>query len=293
MSRKFHKNEDLRTVLDFARFYLALGFSIIPLRPRRKIPVIPWKEFQHRQATNREAVRWFGNGRYNIAIVTGEASGICVLDFDSEEAYHGAEEKGLPDTPTVKTAKGFHLYCKYASGIRNVQMSDALPGIDLRAEGGYVVAPPSIHPSGHQYEWEEGNTLFDLPFAEPPDWIKQAMVTPVHPSKRRNGQGHKQIKKNSIQDLFHGVAEGERNCSVARLAGYLFSQGFGYEQSLKCLLKINQRNRPPLPSDEVRKILKSIMKTREHERNSLIEHKFRESQTEWEKARPRLRRVQA
>jgi hypothetical protein len=166
MSRKFHKDEDLHTVLDYARFYRALGFSLIPLKPRGKTPVVPWKQFQNRRMTEREAIKFFGNGRCNIGIVTGEISGICALDFDSEEAYHQAEKEGLPDTPTIETAKGFHLYCEFIPGIRNVQLNGALPGIDIRGEGGYVVAPPSIHPKGDQYKWVKGKTLFDLPFAE-------------------------------------------------------------------------------------------------------------------------------
>ncbi len=147
--------KELKTTLDYARWYVSKGFSIIPLKPRDKKPAIEtWKIFQTHKPTDDNLKKWFGNGsKNNIGIVTGAISGICVLDFDTPEAYELAKKIGLPDTPTVKTGKGYHYYFKYREGIRNFQKRDDLPGIDLRGDGGYVVAPPSIHPSGEKYEW--------------------------------------------------------------------------------------------------------------------------------------------
>lgn len=149
--------KELRTTLDYARWYVSKGFSLIPLRPKDKRPAIDtWKIFQTYRPTEDNLKIWFGNGsENNLGIVTGAISGICVLDLDSPKAIELAKKLGLPETPIVKTGKGYHCYFKYREGIRNFQKRDDLPDIDLRGDGGYVVAPPSIHPSGEKYEWVE------------------------------------------------------------------------------------------------------------------------------------------
>jgi hypothetical protein len=98
-------------------------------------------------------VKWPGA---NIGVVTGAVSGIVVLDIDGAEGHETLQklivENGpLPRTPVVQTARGFHLYFKLPQGI-------AIPcstgnGLDIRGDKGYVVAPPSIHISGHIYQW--------------------------------------------------------------------------------------------------------------------------------------------
>ena len=137
--------------------YLTKGLSVIPLQPKGKKALIGWTEFQNRKATEKEVDAWFSQWpEANIGIVTGKVSRIIVIDVDSEEAMKLVKNKNMPETPMVKTSKGYHFYCKYKEGVRNFQTRADLPGIDLRAEGGYVVAPPSIHESGHIYSWEEG-----------------------------------------------------------------------------------------------------------------------------------------
>ena len=143
---------DVSITLQAARDYLLKGFSVIPILPRGKKPAIPWKEYQQRPPTDEELVQWFGNGaKNNTGIVTGPVSGLAVVDLDSDRAFAFAKEKNLSPTPTVKTGRGFHVYCKTKDGVRNFQQRDGLPDIDLRAEGGYVVAPPSVHESGLVY----------------------------------------------------------------------------------------------------------------------------------------------
>jgi len=92
----------------------------------------------------------------NIGIATGAVSGIVVLDIDGAEGQATLQELiakhgFLPRTRVVKTARGFHFYFKLAQGV-SVPCSTG-NGLDIRGNGGYVVAPPSIHSSGHVYEW--------------------------------------------------------------------------------------------------------------------------------------------
>ena len=160
----------MKNNLEWAKWYVAKGFSIIPIRPEDKKPAIEtWKIYQKHKPTEDNLKIWFGNGsQNNIGIVTGKASGIAVVDLDSNRAVEYAKTQNFPPTPLVKTGKGYHLYYSYKEGVRNFQKRDDLPDIDLRGDGGCVVAPPSIHSSGKQYQWVEGKGLDDLPFAELP-----------------------------------------------------------------------------------------------------------------------------
>ena len=131
---------------------LALNFSVIPIRPKDKIAAIPWKSYQTEHSTHQELEEWFANGHdYNPGIVTGAISGIVVVDTDTAEGEQWAAEH-LPDTPLkVRTARGIHRYYRHPGGtIRNKARIRA--GVDVRADGGYVVGPGSVHASGVVYE---------------------------------------------------------------------------------------------------------------------------------------------
>ena len=167
---------------------LRYGFSIIPLHPfdgpkdepdttkRGKKPLVKWEEFQTRRATVAEVARW--KKRYkgaNYGIVTGEISGICVLDIDKpEEAREWITANGgLPRTPCVRTAKGEHHYFRFRDGLNNTVRKH---GCDFRGEGGYVVSPGSIHTTGTVYEWI--TTPDESPYAELPAWIANEIRKP-------------------------------------------------------------------------------------------------------------------
>lgn len=112
---------------------------------------------------------WFQNGEaINVAIQTGAESGIVVLDIDDR---HGGSESvrafgELPQTATAQTGGGWHPYFNMPDGIDLRNSAGKLgPGLDVRATGGYVVAPPSTHISGRQYKWlrDPRAGLADLP----------------------------------------------------------------------------------------------------------------------------------
>ena len=139
-------------VLREALRYLSLGYSIVPLHARSKIPAIKWDRYQNEKPTVEDVSKWFSVDR-NVAIITGFISGLVVLDVDT--AKGGEHEPLLEKYPTdmvVKTGKGYHLYYQHP-GWHVDNAVEFLPGVDVRADGGYVVAPPSIHPNGSKYEW--------------------------------------------------------------------------------------------------------------------------------------------
>jgi len=146
-----------------ARAYRARGWSVIPVEPRGKRPLIPWRALQTRQAPAAELERWFERWPdANVAIVTGRLSGLVVLDVDPRHggaeslAAFEAEHGPLPDTLEVLTGGGGrHLYFRHPGG-RVGNRVGLRPGMDLRGDGGCVVAPPSVHPSGQSYAWRQG-----------------------------------------------------------------------------------------------------------------------------------------
>lgn len=238
--------------LSTARSYIQRGFSVIPIRPGDKRPLAPWKEFQERYATDEELVAWFGGeSPVNIGIVTGKISRITVLDIDSEEALAAARERGLPPTPSVKTARGFHFYFAYKIGVGNFQKRADLPGIDLRGDGGYVVGPPSVHESGSVYEWADGQ----LPFADLPEWVTHKPNVRADENPRRD-----------FRTTIHGVAQGSRDQSLFLYACSLRALRLSQSEAQDLVSLAAQRCCPPfsasLAIEKVRSAYKYVPKRR-------------------------------
>jgi hypothetical protein len=142
----------LSSALDYER----LGFSVLVVGSDKR-PIGSWKARQQVRAGPDLIREWFyDRPSANIGIVTGGVSGLVVIDIDNAAAETYAAGRGAPTTPTVRTCKGKHLYYRYPDGrtIKNKQALHGCAGLDIRGEGGYVVAPPSLHPEGVRYEWE-------------------------------------------------------------------------------------------------------------------------------------------
>ena len=140
--------------------------------------------------------------------------GRFVVDLDDPDAVawfanscgrHG----GAPKTLTVRTARGYHVY--FTCG-REVPCSTGrlAPGADVRGDGGYVVAAPSIHPSGHVYAIAR-----DLPIADAPQWLADlAMPEPIRAPSPMPAWRCEDAKLRAISGILCLVAnarQGERN----------------------------------------------------------------------------------
>ena len=166
----------LAAALDYAR----LQWSVIPIRPRDKRPVTRWREFQHRLATEQEIDAWYQRWpTANVAVVTGEISGVVVLDIDPRHggsdslAQWEAEHGPLPLSVEARSGGGGrHIYFRHPGDIVHNRVGIA-PGIDLRGDGGCIVAPPSIHSSGNAYAWVSGQEPGQVNLAEMPAWMLQ------------------------------------------------------------------------------------------------------------------------
>lgn len=142
---------------EWALKYRALGLSVIPLRPKSKEPLIPWTEFQMRLATEAEIEEWFTKTpTANLGIVTGGVSNLVVVDLDGPEGLGSSHRLRLWSPITALTGNGQQLFYRHPGQGGKVcnSVKKVAPGIDIRGDGGYVCAPPSMHPNGKMYAWK-------------------------------------------------------------------------------------------------------------------------------------------
>lgn len=161
-----------KTALEAALEYIEQGWSVIPINPDTKRPLIRWREFQSRIAEAEEVEQWFDQWpNASLAVVTGAISGICIVDTDNPDAERYAREHGLAQTPiTAKTKNGRHFYWAHPcdgkhrgprAGV-NVRRSSpdwpAVRGLDFRGDHSYALLPPSPN-----YAWEGLTDVDELP----------------------------------------------------------------------------------------------------------------------------------
>ncbi|MGB0496640.1 MAG: bifunctional DNA primase/polymerase, partial [Kangiellaceae bacterium] len=152
--------------------YFKEGFSVVACRG--KLPLIQWKHFQENFPDEEQLKEW-DDGPHNVAIITGKLSGLVVIDIDGDYPPDWPE---MPPTWCVKTSSGWHYYFKYPD-FHIGNRAGIAPKVDVRGEGGYVVAPPSVHPeTGVIYKWECKEKLYDLP-----DWLSDILRPQDKPSQ--------------------------------------------------------------------------------------------------------------
>jgi len=245
-----------------ALYYVRRGWSVLPISSVSKKPLLEsWHEFQTRKPTEQEINNWWSvYPSAGVGIITGKISNLVVLDVDPDK---GADPNHIYKTyPTEIVARtgggGGHFYYQYPSGSTHIPnvvgKKDGRPtGYDLRGDGGYVVAPPSLHPSGRRYKWlEQGKQ----PTKVPKDLLE--WVIPKH-----EGNGATPSKEPWLADALRGVGEGARDDTCARLAGYYLSKGIGADVVLETLKNWNQKNEPPLPEEDIEKVVYSVQRTRQ------------------------------
>jgi hypothetical protein len=230
-----------RTCLDAALDYVRRGWSVIPVSGKR--PLVLWEQYQQRQPSVSEVRQWWTQWPdANVGVVTGAVSDVVVVDIDSaaaEEDFIARCGDAWPKTPRAKTAKGAHVYFAHPgahvrTGVR------VLPGVDVRGDGGYVVAPPSRHAIGTLYTWAVHPD--DAPLAEMPAWLVEMLKQADSPAPAHANE--------------HGtVREGQRNDFLYRRARSLHAKGWTGEAILAALKAENEeRCDPPLSPEEVTSI---------------------------------------
>jgi hypothetical protein len=235
------------------------------MRARDKRPLIKWQKYQQQRASQDEITGWYQRWpTANVGIVTGTISGLLVLDIDPRHggddslARWEVEHGPLPQTVEARTGGGGrHLYFSHPGGVIH-NRAGLVPGIDLRGDGGCIVAPPSIHSSGNQYQWLNGHEPGNVSLAELPGWLMAVLQDELR------SPGHSTAYWQQL--VSEGTGEGERNNTVASLGGHLLWHGVDPDVVMELLLCWNRvRCSPPLDDDEVIRTLQSI--TRLHQQH--------------------------
>jgi hypothetical protein len=252
-------------VLDAARRYAGMGWSIIPMLPGTKKPAIStWREHQQRRASHEEIAEWFAIDGYGIAVITGAISGIVVIDGDR---HHGNGIRVLerkygafcrPTRMHITPSNGVHLIYEHP-GVKVPNSHGAIgwlgePDIDVKGDGGYVVLPPT---PGYR-------VARDIRPAHCPAWVRpkprKAMpILPPAPVSRGSGTPYgRQAMANALRRLT-GTPNGSRNHELNREAfglGQLIASGQLQEGEVRQRLYGTARA-IGLEAEEVRKTLES------------------------------------
>lgn len=265
------------SLLAAALAYAAMGLPVFPCAPRTKIPRT---EHGFLDATTDEAtIRgwWTRWPLANIGMPTGKPAGCFAVDIDpakgGDESIERLEsEHGrLPDTTESHTGGGGrHKLFGHPGGYVKCSESELAPGVDIKGDGGYIVLPPSIHPSGKPYVWELSSDIANVRPVAAPAWLldlvrQPAEGTPPGPTGAAVGDPGG-----------NPIPEGQRNGTLARLAGTMRNAGMGRDEILAGLRAVNaSRCRPPLDDREVERIAGSIARYRPDAINvALIEDQY-------------------
>lgn len=245
----------MTSILDAALQYAARGWPVFPLRGKK-----PLTEHGVKDATTCPdiIVEWWERWPdANVGLACGSKSA-DVVDIDSakgEEAmvewlqargiFDEAKET-LNNTPVSLTSKGKHVLFQPSGRLKNLVR--AAEGVDVRTDGGYIVAPPSVHPdSGKVYEWAAGRSPDEIVLAPFPDWMAEYLST------GKNSPSKSLFSANVIR-----VREGERNATLFRQAASARARGLGETAIMAMLQGINSDQcDPPLPAAEVERIAQS------------------------------------
>lgn len=250
-------NERLQAALEYVR----LGFSVIPLRfegsveDQKKPLLLTWEIYQKKPATERQVELWWQQWpRANVGLVTGAVGGLVAVDLDGDGAEGLLAGAGivLDGTATVQTARGKHYLYRHPGGkISNrarVLKDQNGSGVDIRGDGGYFVAPPSIHGTGVIYTWER--PLQDL--APLPDGLRSLIEK--RPERQQDDRA-----PDWFREAWQGAPEGQRNETAARIAGYWLrvTQG-NQEATYRAMEHWVDRCQPPMDLSELRTTIKSV-----------------------------------
>jgi hypothetical protein len=235
---------DNRTTRQQLEKYMALGFC--PIHLEGKVANYHWQEFRLTidDISNYKNCNW--------GIRTGKITDNCyfyVVDLDTKALLADFwEVNTLPkEAPIVSTGKGFHIYLTWAEPVKSKRYLK----LDIKGEGGYVCAPPSVHENGKQYQFLR--PLESLPPLMDPAEITLPQQTaynePVHIAQ--SGINGKSDHAYNWDPIMFGTEEGNRNNILVSYTGILIRKHYTEEEALAEALAWNEKNRPPLSKDEV------------------------------------------
>jgi hypothetical protein len=235
--------------------YAAQGIPVFPCKTKAKTPLTS-SGFKDASVDAGHITFWWHKWpQANIGLATGRAAAFWVLDIDGEEGETSLRELEKKhselsfNVEVITGGGGRHIYFQWpGDGDISNSAGKLGPGLDVRGDGGYVIAPPSLHPCGKRYEWSVDSADQMRPA---PVWLLDLLRKPAERLKSKTPE--------EWRTLIQGVSEGKRNDTLARIAGMLLRRGIDSYVSLElCLLWNAYRCDPPLPEDEVVRTVNSI-----------------------------------
>ncbi|GMA49222.1 prophage P3 protein 7, DNA replication [Alicyclobacillus contaminans] len=253
------------TVWQYAVRYAQLGWLMFPCQAGGKRPLTchGYKDATTDLERINEWARAYPNA--NLAVATGRVSKVWVLDIDPR---HGgmvswrklvAEHAGMTPTWCVRTGGGgWHLYFRYRhdAPIGCGVGTGCLQGIDWRGDGGYVLVPPSR--TERAYTWVVGPATASV--VQAPNWLIDLLSSSksiVGESVQFDPSGT-DSRLNNLRAIAQGVSEGGRNTAASRLCGYLLRHRVDPYIVQSLMIAWNFQNRPPLPHNELLRVVDSI-----------------------------------
>jgi hypothetical protein len=246
-------------LVESALQYAGRGWAVFPCQPRGKAPVT--SNGFHAATTDiaRISSWWRSAPECNIGIATGKRSGFFVFDVDGadgEASLRALEQQHgqLPTTVEVITGNGRHCYFRSAQKIK-CSAGIIGTGLDVRGDGGFVLAPPSLHPSGHAYVWSVDGTD---QIVEAPEWMLDHINIVGDADNPKNGE--------SLEHWHHvltnPIPTGQRNATLTSVCGKLFHAGLHDPVLLiSTMYCINvARCNPPLAEGDIETIVLSVMR---------------------------------
>lgn len=263
-------NQNLKAAL----YYHKLGLSIIPAQKNKK-PLVKWEQYQKQRPTEALIHEWWGK-KYptaNIAIITGQISNLTVIDIDSAKGRELIEEL-TPEsflTPIVDTPSGGeHRYCRYEEN--SINAVRFLDGCDIRSEGGYVIAPPSVNGRGG-WTWRQGCKITDVSIAAIPELILEKIkhFSSIYKTSTRArvpyntsffyayGEHENLGRETTVNHI--DFTKGNRDNALFHVANCLVKGGMP-EEEIEGLLTLISQNLcdPPFPLKEVSAKIQSAIK---------------------------------
>lgn len=241
------------------------GWSVLPLNPASKKPLVPWTALEAQPADDTTIRDWWR--RYpcaGVGVVTGAVSGLWVVDVDSPVGQAQLVALDVPTTPTATTGKGRHLYFTFPGDLRNT--AGKVAGLDTRGDGGYVVAPPTVHPSGRPYAWEA--SPWETPLAAPPAGLVNLFRDARTGTDTRGGRVHRvpvsadnlsALGSDDYAELLRrGSVQGRRHDDMIRLVGHLLAHGLSKREVAVLLRPWVDRCRPPFPYQELYQTIRDL-----------------------------------
>lgn len=237
--------------LDAALDYLARGWHPFPVATfradkKKRNPLIKWKPYQTKKPTEEEVREWWAEWPdAGIGLATGSIPNLVVVDLD-ERSGADMDLTRWPETYTVRSPGGAHLYFTHPGKPVKNSAGKLGPGIDVRGDGGFIIAPPTVRGDGGSYL-----TAYDAPLAKYPgkpssdDFNVDDIVLTAVPSW--------------FDELIEkGAPEGQRNDSLVKLAGSMAARSVPRERALAELMEWGDRCAPPMERTDVIDVVRRI-----------------------------------